>query len=443
MGRFVSKKGTAIMQFTTSRPYSAQATPANQTLPDRFRSLTETILEIREGGGLLSLFGLLFLAAGVFMLLVGLGIVELANANDASEFTLPILNIMGLAFTIVGSVFVFGRTWIRIDRGTGTIKRLKGLVVPLRAENHNLREFQTVVMRHDPGDSDSSEHFPVTLVSATAKDFPLTNPTDYGTACAQAVCVAEFLHIPMEDATTDNVRRMSSGDLRTTLPERLRTAERDYDHSAQPHSMRSKIERLNGELKITVPASSFVLWRLFPSALVIGFAVYAYFASGEFFRHTNTPHEIEMVLWGFLLFFFVALPLLGIIKALLRARLAYSRLTVTSQEVIISEHSILRTRSRRLDITDIVDIDYHRMKLNLSPDGRLSRSAVSGMKPGTSPNVTIPPVLVKILSYVGKFAVSRGILIKSRKGVYAFGAGLPDEEVAWLTGRLREWLRDH
>ena len=426
---------------TNTSAYSVDL--SGQKPPNHFRRLSETILEIREGGGFVSLFGLPFLAVGVFLLLGALGVVEFNNANDAPEFTHLILSIMGLAFTVVGSVLVFGRTWIRIDRGIGTIGKLKGLVVPMRGESHNLREFQAITMRHDPGDSDSPEHFPVTLTSTTTRDFHLTNPTDYGTACDQAAYVAEFLHIPMEDATTDNVRRLSPGDLKTTLPERLRTAEHDKDSPSQPFSMRSRIERLNGELTITVPSTSFSLWRQFPSLMIAGFATYAYFASSDFFRRSNTPQEVEMVLRGFLLFFFVALPLLRIVASALRAHLAYSRLTVTSREIVISERSLLRTRTRRLDIADIVDIDYHRMKLNLSPDSCLSPSATSRMKPGASSNVTIPPLLVKILSYVSKFAVSRGMLIKSRKGVFAFGAGLPDDEVAWLTHQLRGWLRDH
>jgi len=431
------------VEIAKTRLTTDSADPSTPALPNHFRRISETTLEIKEGGGFLSLFGLPFLAAGLFMLLAAVGVVKLANANEASEFTLPILGIMGLAFSIVGSVLVFGRTWIRIDRGTGTIRKLKAFLVPICGESHNLREYQTVIMRHDPGDSDSAERFPVTLASNSKRDFPLTNPTDYGTACAEAAHVAEFLHIPMEDATTDNVRRLTPGDLKTTLPERLRTAERDYHRSSQPFSMRCKIERLNGELKITVPSTSFNLLHHIPSFMIIGFAVYGYFAGGDFFRGTDTPYEVRIVLYGFLLFFFVALPLLKLITSALRARLAYSCLTVTSREVVISQHSILRTRSRRLDIADIVDIDYHRMKLDLSPGGRLSRPAGSSTKPGTSQNVTIPPMLLKILSYVGKFAVSKGILIKSRKGVFAFGAGLPDEEVAWLTDQLREWLRDH
>lgn len=431
------------METTRTNSPTLWANPSGLELPDRFQRISETILEIKEGGGFLSLFGLPFFAAGVFLLLGALGVIKFNNANEASEFTYPILGILGLAFTIVGGFLVLGRTWIRIDRGTGTIRKLKGLIAPLRGKSHNLREFQTVTMRHDPGDSDSAERFPVTLASTTARDFLLTNPTDYGTACTQAAYVAEFLHIPMEDATTDNVKRLSPGDLKTTLPERLRTTERDNDNPSQPLSMRSRIERLNGELKLTVPIAPFRLWRQFPSVVVIGFAVYMYFASAEFFRGTNTPHAIETVMHAFLLLFFVALPLLGIIKAVLRAQLGYSRLTVTSREVVISERGILRTKSRKLDIADIIDIDYHRTKLNLTPDGRLSPSEMSRMKPGASPNVTIPPLLVKILSYVSRFAASRGILIKSRKGIFAFGAGLPDDEATWLTRQLRNWLRDH
>ena len=61
-----------------------------------YRVTTPDTLEFREGGGILSLFGLPFLAAGVFVTLIGLGIVRPDNAAEIPGWCWPLLALMGL-----------------------------------------------------------------------------------------------------------------------------------------------------------------------------------------------------------------------------------------------------------------------------------------------------------------------------------------------------------
>jgi hypothetical protein len=53
-----------------------------QTPPRPFRQPAPDRVEIREGGGCLSIFGLPFLAAGVFTALIGLQIIPVSNKDE-------------------------------------------------------------------------------------------------------------------------------------------------------------------------------------------------------------------------------------------------------------------------------------------------------------------------------------------------------------------------
>jgi hypothetical protein len=63
-------------------------------------------LQIREGGGALTLFGLPFFAVGVFLLLSTAGLVTVDRDDPIST---PAMVLLGTMFTIVGAILSFGR----------------------------------------------------------------------------------------------------------------------------------------------------------------------------------------------------------------------------------------------------------------------------------------------------------------------------------------------
>ena len=88
--------------------------------PDRLR--------IREGGGCMSVFGIPFFAAGVFLILTILGVVPVSNASALSGYTWAFLVLMSIAFTVVGGALVFGRSWTTIDRSRSEVIKQWGLL---------------------------------------------------------------------------------------------------------------------------------------------------------------------------------------------------------------------------------------------------------------------------------------------------------------------------
>lgn len=74
-------------------------------------------LEIRSGGGCLSIFGLPFLLAGIFVMQIPLGIIPM----EGSPGTLPAIFVVlfRLVFAAVGAGLIFRRSGIILDRGRG------------------------------------------------------------------------------------------------------------------------------------------------------------------------------------------------------------------------------------------------------------------------------------------------------------------------------------
>jgi hypothetical protein len=81
-------------------------------------------VEVQKGGGCLSLFGLPFFLAGVFLVLGAAGVVPIGNA---SERTRLVLGQISPVFLGVGAALVFGRHWLVLDTGSGSLIRRYGL----------------------------------------------------------------------------------------------------------------------------------------------------------------------------------------------------------------------------------------------------------------------------------------------------------------------------
>ncbi|HEU4692831.1 MAG TPA: hypothetical protein VFS23_30930, partial [Vicinamibacterales bacterium] len=92
-----------------------------------FRRVAPDRLEIREGGGCMTIFGLPFFAAGVFMLLVSAGLIPVEGGDDV--LTRIVLPLMGIAFTLVGGALSFGRAWTIVDGTRREVLKQWGLLV--------------------------------------------------------------------------------------------------------------------------------------------------------------------------------------------------------------------------------------------------------------------------------------------------------------------------
>ena len=109
-----------------------------------FRLVEPDRLQIREGGGCMSAFGLPFFGAGVFLFLTLLGVVPVSNANELPTLAWPFLVLMAIAFTTVGGGLVFGRSWTTIDRARREVIKQWGLVIPFQQRTVPLAGYTAV-----------------------------------------------------------------------------------------------------------------------------------------------------------------------------------------------------------------------------------------------------------------------------------------------------------
>ena len=93
-------------------------------------------LEIREGGGCLTLFGLPFLATGIFMMLASFGFVTMRS--DGEPVTRATLFLLSVVFTIVGALLAFGRSIAAIDIGQHVVTKQWCLLRPVRTWSYQL-----------------------------------------------------------------------------------------------------------------------------------------------------------------------------------------------------------------------------------------------------------------------------------------------------------------
>jgi hypothetical protein len=122
-------------------------------------------LEIREGGGGLALFGLPFFVTGIFMTLASIGVVTMRSVGE--PVTRATLLLLGVLFTLVGALLVFGRSITAIDVGQHVITTQWRLLLPVRTWTYQLADYTTVTLAFVRGHSDSADKYPIGLKGST------------------------------------------------------------------------------------------------------------------------------------------------------------------------------------------------------------------------------------------------------------------------------------
>ena len=405
-----------------------------------YQEVAPGVLVAREGGGFVSIFGLPFLAAGVFVTLIGTGIVRVQNAADVPWWAWPIILFMGLAFVAAGSALVFGRTWTRLEVARARVVKQWGLLRPMKSEETSLRDFTEVCLRHQSGDSDSAERFPVVLkASQGAKDLPLCSSLNYGEARTRAEFLARFLKLPLRDTSTQHAEVLQP-DLRQGNPEPTQTAAEPAPQAFPPQAMRSVVEERGESAQITIPGAGFKVSMLL--GVFVPICILAYVTSGllPFFRRTHTPEPVQQVFLGFLVFMLGVMPLLSFLSAMLRSFRSHTRIIVSREGLTIENRGAVFTRRTRIPAADILGLDYSTAGGMLAAArSEAERRCLQGSVqpwPGGARTGSLP----KWVEMLARLAKSKGVTVKSKAGLISFAAGLPDDEVCYLYNIVRRAL---
>jgi hypothetical protein len=405
-----------------------------------FRHVSPDRIQIRQGGGVLTVFGLPFFAAGLFMLLAVFGVITMSNASEVSLPGRIGLLFMGIVFTAVGGGLAFGRGWTTIDGTRREVMKQWGLLVPMHTNVQRIDDYTAVILGFARGDSDSADTFPVTLRSRTGQDLKLDSATRYGDARGCAAAVAELLRLDFEDATTDHPVRVPAGQPVMPLQQRLQM-DGLQNEPARPPDARAEVTREGDSIRIAIPNP-----RAHPFAIaltLVPVAISAVFLSPllRFFRQTRTPDAIGWVFVSFLVLLFGVLPAMTALNGYLRSRRGRTLVTVSPRGIDIQVRGAWRTGARTtLAATEIADIDYSTSEsvttaARLAAEQRVRAASGSG-----SASAEIGPRTQWLLTTLSRYARGHGITIKTSQGLTTFGEGLADDETAYIHALIRRAL---
>ena len=148
-----------------------------------------------------ALLGVPFVAGGLFLGLVGLLAVTLANADEVPASVQPMLLVTGIVFGVVGAAVASGQRWATIDKTERAIVVETWMVLRLRVQVHRLDDHEVVTIDLEEGDSRRSNQFPVSLRSRDLRTLRLCTPATYEEARECAVTIADHTGLPLEDLT--------------------------------------------------------------------------------------------------------------------------------------------------------------------------------------------------------------------------------------------------
>ena len=401
------------------------------------REVSAGRLEIREGGGCLTLFGLPFFATGIFMLLASVGVVTMRS--DGEPVTQAVMVLLGVLFTLVGSVLAFGRSITALDVGQQVITKQWCILLPVRTWTYQLGDYTTVTLAFVPGDSDSADKYPIGLKGNTAAALPLCSPTQFAEARQCAATVARHLGLDIEDTSTDHPARVTASEVDAGLQDRLRSAA-SAPAAARPSRMTSEVSDDEGSIRITIPMPPLnplvMIAGLFPSVIAVSMLGWLGLLSRS--RPLTPP---EWIFFGVLFVGFALLPAVSVLARWLRSRVGRTVVTISTEELRVQERGIFRTRTvTALSASEILDVDYSTKESMMTSARRHAEEQTATMRQNPVSSTTTTPGTERVFTVLSWFLKGRGILVKTRTGMTTFGDGLADDEIQYLHAIVRRAL---
>ena len=396
-------------------------------------------LELRSGGGCLSIFGLPFLLAGLFVMQIPLGLIPMEGSPGPLPSVFVVL--FGSVFAAVGAGLVFGRSGIILDRARGRITQWYGLLVPMKRTEYLLDAIRQVEMDFSRGDSDSAATWPVKLSGeGIVKPIAVIQPMSFAEARQVAEELSRFLRKPLVDSSTGERVTRDPEHLDESYRDRVRrTGEAVAVVPPEPPGMRSRVERTGEGFILHIPGPPMSALHYLPVLFPLAFAgAVAWFFLPAILT-LPMPDFIRYVFLGFIGLFFIAGPVVSALLNVLRLKNQFERITVTK--------AFLRVEALKQGKRTTLEIPVDELEDLVAPTTRalMDTLEVPGMKKVHMGNTGTPrmpdgrPVPRFLLSLM-KMAGSRGVTARSDKAVVEFAGGLDEAEVVYLFALIRKTI---
>ena len=404
----------------------------------RFDYVAPERLQFREGGGCLSLFGVLFFLAGLFLLAAAGGVIPMGDPGDLGAWGRPLLGMMGVVFTCVGGALVFGRQWTTLDVAERAATTSWGLLVPLKARSRRLDEFRCVRIGFEAGDSDSADKFPVALRALRGPDLVICSPTAYEEARTCAAEAARHLRFALEDASGDHVVTLDPADADAPLQQRAARVATHVQPASRPAALRSEVHHETAGVRIVIPRPPMSRLGLGFAAAPLVLPVLAGPPLWNFFQQTHTPEPIGLLFLAGLGFMFGVLPAITVVNGFLWSRHGHVEVRVSRDGVTVRERRVWRTHTTAtIAAGDILDVDCGTRETSAAT----ARVAVEQkMMEAGHDAASVSPRMERWMTAAAKWTNGRGVIVKARGGLTAFGQDLDDDEIRYLHAVIRKAL---
>jgi hypothetical protein len=405
-----------------------------------FKKIAPDIIEYRGGGGCLSLFGLPFLVAGLYIMQIPTGFIPVEGDSPPWYFLVP----FGFVFAAAGFAMVFGRNGTTIDLRKRKILQWWGLLVPFKRNTHSLDLFNTVRLSKESGDSDSSDTYPIYLEgSNTGNRLKINASTDYQTAKYSAEELSRFLNFTMDDDTSTVIITRKPGELNESLRQRMRkNGQVSNSLPRKPTEMLSKIQQTSEGYVIEIPWTNQKksgMLHLIINIIVAGFIIYFFLLP---ILTLPMPDIIRYIFIGFILLVFILVPIISTLLKLRKKKTCHTRITLTSVCLKIEDCS-----RRRKSITEIPIEELEELVLPTDKQ-TLKRPNHSGKEKDIHIGETGMPRMVngrkvpKLVYKLMKSVPHPGITVCSRNQQLTIGEGLLMEELVYLHAFIRKIIAD-
>lgn len=251
-------------------------------------------LKIHRGGGLIAIFGAMFLVPGVLL------------ASTAIRGTLPIgAGLLGVVFTCVGALLAFGRLGVTLDRASGTFTTWRWFFMPWESEPRKLSEFTAVQLTRERQGSGRNACivYPVRICRSSADRadiVTLKQPRTYREGRTLAEQVARYVELPLADRTAGETVRQPD-ELDQSVAQRLQRAEARVAWPSEMTDSRIQCQQRGRDLDMTLPASGLqpqhvlIIGVMLPSSMLV-MAILFVFTQGMDAKFVGLIMGVELLL---------------------------------------------------------------------------------------------------------------------------------------------------
>jgi len=394
------------------------------------------LLVFRRGGGLLAIFGLPFLLAGLFVIALTLGLVTAEGDVPPLAFGLP----FGGIFAAVGAGIVFGRAGATIDRRRQSLVKWWGIAGLARRSEYFLPDFCEVALRKEirKGNNSTYTVYPVCLRSETRQQsVTLEEPRDYRSARDLAERVAALVERPLADSSSGATVVRQPGSLDLSLREAARRSGEPIEVPQPPPQMRANVRVDGSRVSIELPAAGIQgVHKIMIGALVAllvfeALILYPSRAQGDPSSGADLPLFLAFAAMMFVV------PVIAIGRIVLSS--ACKRVSISASEAAlrVEERTPFHSKVTEIPGHELEELRFCDVEAQLS-ERRESRAAMPTRGAGSAANqAAVPPALRSALQLLGRG--NRITAVSDRESV-SFGIGLSRAEAGYLVALIKKAL---